>query len=390
MAFILTILISSCSESEDLSSLEDSSILDGLDDSVAGGTLSGSGEGEQNTAGLITAGEWNDLANWDFWNDLVRDEVFTSLTGWGISTSNRVSVRIVDGATPLVDVDVDIKREGTPSSESIWSARTDNSGRAELWLEPFTTTTQQSNLSDYVFYVNGIKAGPVKPYNQGVSVIQASASASTTSQLVDLSFIVDATSSMSDELEFIKDDLEDVIRRVESGNRALKIRTSTVFYRDQGDEYLFRKSDFEDNLDVTLEFISNQRAGGGGDFPEAVHVGMEQSISYQQWSENARARIAFLILDAPPHSDSAITTTVRNQIERAASLGIKIIPITASGIDKNTELLMRQMAILTNSTYVFITNDSGIGNDHLEASVGEYEVEFLNDLMVRLIKKYTD
>ena len=127
LAFILTILISSCSESEDLSSLEDSSILDGLDDSVAGETLSGSGEGEQNTSGLITAGEWNDLANWDFWNDLVRDEVFTSLTGWGISTSNRVSVRIVDGATPLVDVDVDIKREGTPSSESIWSARTDNS-----------------------------------------------------------------------------------------------------------------------------------------------------------------------------------------------------------------------------------------------------------------------
>jgi hypothetical protein len=38
---------------------------------------------------------------------------------------------------------------------------------------------------------------------------------------------------------------------------------------------------------------------------------------------------------------------------------------------------------------VFITNDSGVGNDHLQASVGEYQVELLNKLMVRLINKYT-
>jgi hypothetical protein len=44
----------------------------------------------------------------------------------------------------------------------------------------------------------------------------------------------------------------------------------------------------------------------------------------------------------------------------------------------------------TNGTYVFITDDSGIGNSHLEPSVGEFQVEFLNDLMVRLINKYSD
>ncbi|GAL65661.1 expressed protein [Jejuia pallidilutea] len=49
---------------------------------------------------------------------------------------------------------------------------------------------------------------------------------------------------------------------------------------------------------------------------------------------------------------------------------------------------MRNFAIATNGTYVFITNDSGIGNDHLEPTVGAYEVEFLNSLLVRLIDKY--
>ena len=51
---------------------------------------------------------------------------------------------------------------------------------------------------------------------------------------------------------------------------------------------------------------------------------------------------------------------------------------------------MRFMAISTNGTYVFITSDSGIGNPHLEPTVGEYEVEFLNDLLVRLINKYSE
>ncbi len=70
---------------------------------------------------------------------------------------------------------------------------------------------------------------------------------------------------------------------------------------------------------------------------------------------------------------------------KAAEKGIKIIPITASGIDKTTEYLMRSFAILTNGSYVFITDDSGVGNDHLEPTIGEFEIEKLNDLMVRLV-----
>jgi hypothetical protein len=51
---------------------------------------------------------------------------------------------------------------------------------------------------------------------------------------------------------------------------------------------------------------------------------------------------------------------------------------------------MRFFSISTNSTYVFITNHSGIGENHIEASVGKYQVEFLNNLMVRLINKYAE
>ena len=117
---------------------------------------------------------------------------------------------------------------------------------------------------------------------------------------------------------------------------------------------------------------------------------MKVGIDELDWSSPAKTRIAFLLLDAPPHHESLVISDLQNSIITAAQKGIKVIPITASGIDKETEFLMRFFSITTNGTYVFITNDSGIGNDHLEPSVGAYEVEFLNDLIVRLIKEYTN
>jgi hypothetical protein len=65
-----------------------------------------------------------------------------------------------------------------------------------------------------------------------------------------------------------------------------------------------------------------------------------------------------------------------------------MIPVASSGIDKYTEYLLRNEAMMTGGTYVFLTNDSGIGGDHLEATVGETVVEYLNRLLVRLINEY--
>jgi hypothetical protein len=94
------------------------------------------------------------------------------------------------------------------------------------------------------------------------------------------------------------------------------------------------------------------------------------------------------LLDAPPHANNQVAQSIQASIKLAAEKGIKIIPITASGIDKETEFLMRFFGQTTNGSYVFVTGHSGIGNEHLIPSVGEYQVEYLNDLIVRLIDKY--
>ena len=390
---ISTLLMNGCAKSEFLDS---DSLLNSSEtssdfaafDAGRGSSVEVPGNGPNNPSGLITAGEWNDLEEWQFWEDLVETEEYSDkIPYWGFYNNNRISIKLENNNQPVIDAEVSLVRNGV----IVWTSKTDNKGTTELWVDLFELH-ESVDLSRYSLLINGLASpfiSPLKWYAQGVNVIEVN-DFTGSNERVELSFIVDATGSMADELEFLKNDLADVIQRVENDNPALRIYTSSVFYRDEGDEYLTRKSEFSDNINTTVNFIQNQVAGGGGNFPEAVHSAMKVGIDELEWASTAKTRIAFLLLDAPPHHESLVISDLQNSIIAAAQKGIKVIPITASGIDKETEFLMRFFSITTNGTYVFITNDSGIGNDHLEPTVGEYEVEFLNDLMVRLIKAYSE
>jgi hypothetical protein len=355
--------------------------------SPSSGPASGNGDGEQTEAGLVTAAEWNDLDNWTFWSDLLKTETFANKPEyWKFHTKNRMSVLVKnDSNEPIEDIPVRLEKDGA----LVWEAKTDNFGKAELF---FGLRQNQENVDltqHSVFVGDQAITSPLKLFTDGINEF-VTTNVGAASNKVELAFVVDATGSMSDELEFLKKDLLDVIDKVKNDAPNLNVLTSTVFYRDQGDEYVVKHSGFSTDTQVTLDFIKQQVADGGGDFPEAVHTALNSMLNELQWSNSSKTRIAFLLLDAPPHNNTAIIGQLQDQIESAAKKGIKLIPITASGIDQETEYLMRAFSIATNGTYVFITNDSGIGGDHLEASVGEYQVEKLNDLMVRLISKYSE
>ncbi len=377
---VLSIIFTGCTADSESGAVSSSS--EGSSDV---GDSSGSGN-DQGTAGLITAGEWNDLDHWSFWNSLLEQEEFNQTQGyWGFYPKNRVDVQLNNQEEePLVDAIVHLKIAGN----TVWEAHTDNFGKATLWagLYDGPTSVQEEDIS---IEINGeIISQEITLFDQGINTIVLNESAQI-SNTVALSFVVDATGSMSDEISFLKADLQNVIERVTQDNPIIDIYTSSVFYRDEEDLYLVRNSPMTTNLSTTIDFIQEQNAGGGGDFPEAVQEGLGKAIHELQWPTQARTRIVFLLLDAPPHYDPQVIDYLHTTIATAAQNGIKVIPISASGIDKPTEFLLRYFAMSTNGTYVFITNDSGIGNDHIEASVGEYDVEFLNELLIRLIKKYS-
>jgi hypothetical protein len=193
---------------------------------------------------------------------------------------------------------------------------------------------------------------------------------------------------MGDEIAYLKAELEDVLNKIKKNHKDVNVNTASVFYRDKSDAYLVQKSDFSDDIKTTVDFIKLQGAGGGGDFPESVDAGLNAAINELKWKEDALANVIFLILDAPPHGDTESIKAIQNLTKQAAEKGIRIVPVTASGIDKSTEYLMRSIALATNGTYVFLTDDSGIGGSHIKPTTDEYQVEFLNDVFIRLIKQY--
>lgn len=354
----------------------------------------GDGGDEQSSAGKVTAGEWRDLDNWLFWSNLMTNTQpdqsgsdFTQYSGyWGFYTNNRVAVRVQDaGGTPQRDVPVQLLRNGNV----VYEARTDNRGETNLWVG-LTQRDESVDASSLTLNINGT------PVNASVSVThwgeepvwnECTASV-TASKKIDIAFIVDATGSMSDEIDFLKADLRNIITTVGSKHSDASIRTAALFYRDEGDEYLTRESNFTTNLNTTANFISKQSANGGGDYPEAVHTALENGLQKLSWRTDNSIRIAFILLDAPPHYNDPVLSSLHQSVPQYAKQGIRLIPVAASGVDKGTEFFLRFIAIATDGTYVFLTNDSGIGNEHIAATVGEYKVELLNELMIRLLNEY--
>lgn len=338
-------------------------------------------------AGLLTAGEWNDLHNWDHhWMSLLADgEIESPRNMYGFFPENRYTVLLTNEQDfPVSDAVVQLKSNGGV----IWEARTDNTGKAELWSGLYDKKEWPGLKAEAWVKGEKYELDRPKPIKDGINFLKVNA-ACAASKNVDIVWAVDATGSMGDEIEYLKTELLDVIGRAKSRNPELAFRMGTVFYRDVTDAYITKSSGLSPDISRTVDFIKKQSADGGGDYPEAVHSALEEAIFRQKWSEHAIARICFLVLDASPHQSPEVNASLQKSIREAARLGIRIVPVAASGIQKDTEFLMKFFGLATNGTYVFLTDHSGIGNKHLEPTTDEYKVEPLNDLLVRLITEYT-
>jgi hypothetical protein len=205
---------------------------------------------------------------------------------------------------------------------------------------------------------------------------------------LQLMLVLDTTGSMGDEITYLKAELANVISRIAESENVV-VELAILLYRDLGDEYVTQYYDFTTDIASRQKDLSNAFAGGGGDTPEAVDIALDEAVSKQSWSTYPNVtRVILHVLDAPPHDGAANIELYKKSIETAAEQGIAIIPVASSGIDKETEYLLRTEALLTAGRYVFITNDSGIGGDHIEASVGAHTVEYLNSALLRLLKEF--
>ncbi len=88
----------------------------------------------------------------------------------------------------------------------------------------------------------------------------------------------------------------------------------------------------------------------------------------------------FLVADAPPHLDYPRDYDYATEMMEANRLGIKVFPIASSGLDDQGEYIFRQIAQHTMGKFIFLLY--GGTTSH---SVGQYTVQQLDDLVVRLL-----
>lgn len=346
------------------------------------------GSSPTHPAGQLTAGETNDFGKWDLWEDISKEDLAEFRDIWQLYPDNRFAVQLTyRGGSPAVDVQVQLK---DASGNALWGARTDNQGRAELWRGMFDPKANEQAQFQLVAVVarKEYRLPTGRSFKSGLNTFELPTNCEQHTA-VDIAFVVDATGSMGDEISYLSSELSDVIARTQTNLKDADLRTAAVFYKDSTDEYVTRHQQFSSNPAETVAYVNKQSHGGGGDHPEAVDAALETALLQLEWRETAAARLLFLVLDAPPHQDPDNISRLQAMTKLAAEQGVRIIPIVCSGMSKDGEYLLRSMALGTNGTYVFLTDDSGIGGTHLKPTTDSYEVEMLNDLMVRVIDQFS-
>ena len=203
---------------------------------------------------------------------------------------------------------------------------------------------------------------------------------------IQIAFVIDTTGSMGDEINYLKSELKSVINRVKGDLENIEIEIALVFYRDYGDDYVTLVKDFTNDIDLQQEALKKQYADGGGDWEEAVQVAFKDTNKLS-WDDEAKTKLVVFVADAPCHREDA--QTVVDETNKFAEKGIRVITVASSGIDKGTEFLFRSICLVTNGAYGYLTNDSGIGGYHVEATTEEKPVvEYLNAMLVRLIEGF--
>lgn len=356
--------------------------------SGSGGSSSSKWTSEEFEPGLLTATEINDFSKWNLWED-VRDSALNSYKDmWKVYPKERYSVQLKSSDNrPVVNALVLLKNS---SGETLWQAKSDNTGKAELWQNVFVGNTD-SATNIVVEYENEEYAfDNPKQFHDGINTYSLPIEFSA-SNLLEIAFMVDATGSMGDELLFLKSDLVDIMDKTKERFSNMELRLGSVYYGGDMPEGGVMSEPLTKNLTSATDYIKEREMMQGGD--EVVEKAFAESLDKLGWSNNARTRLLFFVLDEQPLTNNKVVKEMNHCIEKAAEMGIRVIPIIGSAETmrnaQSMEYLMRSVALATNGTYVALTDHSNIGDKHATPTTDEFDVELLNALVKRLIYQYT-
>ncbi len=205
---------------------------------------------------------------------------------------------------------------------------------------------------------------------------------------LDVLFLLDATGSMHDEIEQVKTTLLSISARISDLPSRPDLRFGMVTYRDRGDEFITRVYDFDHDVQQFSNTIREVVADGGGDDPESLNEALHTAVHEPSWRLDNAIRLVFLVADAPPHLDYAQDYDYAEEMVEANRRGMKIFAIASSGLEGQGEYIFRQIAQHTMGRFIFIVyGGDGTTGGTTPHHVGQYTIEQLDDLVVRLVQE---
>lgn len=336
-------------------------------------------------SGLLTAGSFDDNLNYETFTGFIDDALSLAVDLLpDFALGQRVIVQVRDAAgDPVGDARVVVAPiSQTQPAPAVLDQTTGSDGRVVF----LTGIDGGSAATSFELSITPPGGGQAAVETRDLTALEWDVTltgvTATLPTKLDLAFVVDATGSMADELEYLKNEMDGIAQAVSDLFPAVAQRFALIVYRDVGDIYVTRTFDF-DALTTFRTNLEAQNAGGGGDWPEAVHEALTEAAGLT-WQTADTARVLFWIADAPPHGEHAQDAFDAILDLRSQSIGV--YPVASSGVDTELEFYMRAAAQLTLSEYLFLTDDSGVGNPHAEPHIPCYHVQRLDQLIIRMIE----
>lgn len=330
-------------------------------------------------AGTITAADWDDNLNFDYYLDYLTgfDAEYAEPPLPALPAADRILIKIKDSSgLGARNATVTVR---DAAGTLLATLPTGSDGRTLYFpsldgaADDYVVEATLGTLSAQASF-----AGDATAWS-----LQLDGSAYSAPAAIDLALIIDVTGSMGDELSYLQIELEWVVAQIAANHAQLDLRLALVAYRDVGDAFVVQSTPFTTDVDQFLTSLRLLRAGGGGDYPEAVAEGLHAALDLD-WRTTDAVRVAFLVGDAPPQTGRQLSSA--SAAIRARDEAIRIYPVAASGVSRVAEWTFRQLAQFTSARYLFLTDDSGVGNSHEDPHIPCYLVQKLNDLMLRVVE----
>lgn len=168
---------------------------------------------------------------------------------------------------------------------------------------------------------------------------------------IDVVITLDATGSMIDDIDEVKNNIESIVDKVKS--KSSSARFALVTYKDRPDQggdtsdYPSQvEQDFTDNVDTLKSKLESITVSGGGDDPETVFSGIDSSLNLK-WRDGVK-KVDIVYGDAPAKDPEPVTNFTWSSV---ADHAYKIDPVEVYGIDSGS--------LTTDGTFQQLVDKSG-------------------------------